>query len=138
MKGKKLTYKERVEKLESDSNERKRLCASLCRHLAEGFSFESFSEVSKNTLDRLRKSYVQDFDGEEIEQALMQGRDTWERIGKRQAMGDCLGNSRSWWLNMVARYNWRDKVDVQAEHNGNLNVSIVSYASSKSPKDTLE
>ncbi len=138
MKGKKLTYKERVEKLESDANERRRVCNALCAHLAEGYSMESFSELTTNSLKRYMNIYKEEFVPEEIELAMQSGRDVWESIGRRQATGDCLGNSRSWWLNMAHRYKWSDRVNVETEHKGNIAVNIVSYATSKQPKDTLE
>ena len=138
MKGRKLTHKERVEKLESDASERRRICNALCAHLSEGYSFESFSEISTNSLKRYMNLYKEEFDQEEIEIARQKGRDAWERIGHAQANGQCLGNSRTWFYNMSNRFGWRDKIDIEAEHKGNLAVNIVSYASSKARTDTPE
>jgi len=136
VKGRKLTYKERVSKLESDASERRRVATALCKHLAEGFSVESFSELTTNSLKRYMNLYKEEFIPEEIELAAQQGRDMWESIGRKQAMGDCLGNSRTWWLNMAHRYKWSDRVNIETEHKGNIAVNIVSYASSKAPTDT--
>lgn len=133
MKGKKLTHKERVEKLEADSNERRRICRELCAHLAEGYSLESFSEISTNSLRKYINLYKEEFPQEEIDLAMQKGRDMWESIGRRQAMGDCLGNSRTWFYNMAHRYKWSDRVNVETEHKGNVNVNVVSYAASKKP-----
>lgn len=136
MKGRKLTYKERVEKLESDSSERRRVASALCKHLSEGYSVESFSELTTNSLKRYMNLYKEEFIPEEIELAVQQGRDMWESIGRKQATGDCLGNSRTWWLNMAHRYKWSDRVNIETEHKGSVAVNIVSYASSKVPTDT--
>lgn len=131
MKGKKLTYKERVVKLESDSNERRRVFKALLDHVGRGFSLESFSELSPNSIKKYLNMYKEEFDGEELEEAQRKGREAWEDIGQRQANGQCLGNSRTWFYNMSNRFGWRDKIDIAAEHKGNIAVNIVSYATSK-------
>jgi hypothetical protein len=138
VKGKKMTHKERVEKLEKDKIYRQEICRKLCAHLANGYSFESFTEISIVSLKKSMVSYPEDYDEGNLQQAIQQGRDMWETIGKRQASGDCLGNSRSWWLNMAHRYKWSDRVAIEAEHKGNVNVNIVSYATSKGSKDTSQ
>lgn len=138
MKGKKLTYKERVLKLESDSTERRRIFNLLCQHLADGYSMESFSELSVNSIKRYINLFKEEFVEEELEEARRKGRDAWERIGRKQADGECLGNSRSWFYNMANRYGWREKIDIEAEHKGQVAINIVSYASSKQSTDTRE
>ncbi len=138
MKGKKLTYKERIEKLESDSAERRRIFNLLCQHLSEGYSMESFSELSVNSIKRYINLFKEEFNEEELEEARRKGRDSWERIGRKQANGECLGNSRSWYYNMANRYGWREKIDIEAEHKGQLAINIVSYASSKQSTDIRE
>ncbi len=62
---------------------------------------------------------------------MREGRQAWEEIGHKQANGQCLGNSRTWFYNMANRYGWRDKIEVEAEHKGQVQVQVVSYASSK-------
>lgn len=131
MKGKKLTLKEREEKLEADKNERRKLCKAFCEHLAEGLSKESFSDVHYQTIERYMKLYPEEFPQEEIQLAAVKGREYWERIGKRQANGECLGNSRTWFYNMANRFGWREKIEVEAEHKGQVNVNVISYATQK-------
>lgn len=138
MKGKKMDYKERLSKLEADSAERKRLCDQLCKHLSRGYSVESFSEISTPSLKKYMNLYKEDFDKEQIDIAMQKGRDVWETIGYRQANGQCLGNSRSWYYNMANRYGWRERIDIEAEHKGSIAVNIVSYASTKGLTDTQE
>lgn len=136
MKGKKLSREEKEAKLEADANERRVLFRKLCAHLEEGLSIESFYLVSDKTIYRMLENYPKEFDKEELLIAKKQGRDYWERIGQRQARGDCLGNSRTWFYNMANRYGWRDKIDVEAEHKGSVSINVVSYATKKATQGT--
>jgi hypothetical protein len=131
MKGKKMTLKEKMQKLESDKNARKKLFKQLCDHVALGYSVESFSEISTVSISKFLKEYPDDFVQGDLDLAKQKGRDWWEGIGRRQASGDCLGNSRTWYYNMANRYGWREKLEVEAEHKGSINVNVVSYASKK-------
>jgi hypothetical protein len=131
MKGKKLTYKERVEKLEQDANERKRVFKELCAHVEKGYSLECFSLLSSDSIRMYLKTYKEEFVKEELDESLRKGREMWEDIGNRQANGQCLGNSRTWWLNMAHRYKWSDRLDIQSESKGQVAVNIVSYSSAK-------
>ena len=134
MKGRKLSIKERKEKLEKDKEYRARVLRELERHLAEGYSMESFAECSVSDVTRLVAMFPEEFDSGVIDEAKRKGRQTWETIGKRQATGDCLGNSRTWFYNMANRYGWRDKLELEAEHKGSLNVNVVSYANPNASK----
>lgn len=138
MKGKKLSLKEKLTKLEDDKKERQRICKAFCQHLEEGLSRACFAEVHIQTLERYMKAYPEDFPQEEIDLAASKGQQTWERIGKKQSTGECMGNSRSWYYNMANRYGWREKIELEAEHKGQVNVNIVSYASRKDSSDTPE
>lgn len=133
MKGKKLTAKERQDKLESDEQFRRVVFKDLCAHLAKGHSIDCFSALSENTIRSYINLYPKEFVGVEIEQALRDGKEMWESLGTRQANGSCLGNSRTWFYNMAHRYKWSDRVEVQNEHKGQVAVNIVSYASTKLP-----
>src|ERR1700742_1471459 len=113
MKGKKLTLKEKMAKLEADKNERRRLFVNLCAHVAQGLSLESFSEISDQTIYRFLRDYPEEFNREELEIAKKKGREWWENIGKAQASGVCLGNSRTWFYNMANRYGWREKLELE-------------------------
>jgi len=129
--GKKESAKERIERYNTDPGARKRLCAELCKHLEQGYSVESFSGVSTRILKTYLELYKDEFPREDIEEAMQVGRDTWEQIGKRQANGQCLGNSRSWYLNMSNRYNWTDKQQIEVDGKQAVSVSIVNYSSAK-------
>lgn len=131
MKGRKLSSQERIAKLEEDATERKRVFKELCDHVQGGLSLESFGPLSPVSIKKYLKAYKEEFIEEELEDALRKGRGYWESIGKRQANGECLGNSRTWFYNMANRYGWREKLEVEADHKGTLNVNVVSYATSK-------
>lgn len=131
MKGKKLSAKERVAKLEADATERRKIFRELCEHVSKGFSLESFGPLGTDSIRKYLKTYQEEFVQEELDNAMRQGRDWWEGIGRRQAAGDCLGNSRTWFYNMANRYGWREKIEVEAEHKGQVSVNVISYASKK-------
>ena len=128
--GKKSTYKERMRLLANSAVERRRVFVNLVRHLKAGYSLDCFSELSENSIREFLKTYPEEFVWEEVEQALRDGKSGWENLGRRQADGTCLGNSRSWYYNMVNRYKWRERVEVDAEVKGSLSVNVVNYAPS--------
>lgn len=138
MKGKKLSAKEKRELLTSSKVERAKTFKELLAHLRAGFSLDCFPALSDVSIRTYLKTYPEEFVEEEFVQALRDGKLMWEGIGHRQAQGTCLGNSRSWYYNMANRYGWREKVDLQAEHSGTVNVNVVSYASNKRSTDTPE
>lgn len=131
MKGRKLSATERRKKGEKDAIERRAIFKELLEHIRGGYSLDCFSVLSDVTIRSWLELYKEEFVREELDNAMRQGKQGWENIGRKQANGDCLGNSRSWYYNMSNRYGWRDKVDIEAEHKGNLQVNVVSYASSK-------
>lgn len=135
MKGKKMTIIERQKKIESDIPERKRLFKELRDHLAKGLSLDCFSALSKETIFSYCEKYPDEFNKEELQQSVRDGRDWWENIGRSQANGSCMGNSRTWYYNMSNRYGWRDKVDIESDNKHHVNVNVVSYASTKSSTD---
>jgi hypothetical protein len=135
MRGKKLSLKEQNAKLLNDKNERKKIFKDLVNHVKTGYSLDCFGPISEHVVRKFLKEYPEEFIEEELIQATREGKQYWEGIGNRQAAGECLGNSRSWYYNMANRYGWREKIDIEAEHKGNVNVNIVSYASRKAPTD---
>jgi hypothetical protein len=135
MKGKKLTQRQINAKVQGDKLYRAMIVRELIKHLEKGMSIESFEFLSRGTINELMKKYPDEFDEADLEHARRLGRDSWERIGLRQALGDCLGNSRTWFYNMANRYGWRDKIDVESEHKGQVQVNVVSYAKGKQVTD---
>lgn len=127
VKGKKLRYRELQARLHESADERRRLAAKLQAHLSQGFSVDSFPEVTRGTLKRLFELYPEEFDSDERELATLKGMLFWENVGKKQATGECLGNSQAWRFNMSARYGWTDKIDVTAKHSGAVAVEVVNY-----------
>ena len=97
-------------------------------------SIESSEDLSpKGNVRIFVKS--EEFVEEELKDAMRRGRSYWETLGKRQAAGDCLGNSRTWFYNMANRFGWREKLEVEAEHKGQVNVNVISYATQKALRD---
>lgn len=110
---------------------RRKIFKRLCMHVSAGYSLESFEDLSANSVRRYLETYSEEWPREEYEAALRRGRFAWEQIGRKQADGTCLGNSRSWYYNMANRYGWREKIDIEAEHKGRVEVSVISYATQK-------
>lgn len=136
MKGKKLSIKERMAKLEGDKAERKKIFKELLDHVSSGLSMESFGPLSLTSVKTYLSSYPEEFVQEELDNAIRNSRSYWEDIGKRQANGQCLGNSRTWFYNMANRFGWREKLEVEAEHKGQVNINVVSYATQKARQDS--
>ena len=138
MRGQRLSCKERLKRLEDSQAERVKLMRALCDHLERGLSLDCFGFIGKSSLKRLLDTFTEDFSKEELEVASQKGRETWELIGYKQATGQCLGNSRSWYYNMANRYGWRERIDIEAEHKGNVIVEVVNYARPKLSTHTPE
>lgn len=134
MKGKKLSAKERREKLENDKSERRKIFRELCDHVSRGYSLDCFGPIGDDSIRKYLKVYPEEFVQEELDDAMRKGKAQWEDIGHRQANGTCLGNSRTWYYNMANRYGWREKLEVEAEHKGQVNINVVSYATQKASK----
>lgn len=135
-KGKRIGAVERTERLANDPSIRRQIFKELLSHLSEGLSQDAFPPMDPRTVKKYLTAYPEEFIQEEYDSALRRGRETWERIGHRQALGTCLGNSRTWFYNMSNRYGWRDKIDIEAEHKGQVNVSVITYARQPAP-DTI-
>ncbi len=123
-------------KLENSREYREELFERLLSHIREGYSIDCFSELSTATIESLCASFPCEFIKEELVRAQREGKIGWEKIGRRQATGECLGNSRSWYYNMAHRYGWSDRVDTRVEHSGSVAVEVVSYARNVKPLDT--
>jgi len=138
MKGKKLSYKEFMESIRDDATLRRKIFDRLLEHVKRGFSLDCFDDLGETTIRKYLSTYPDEFVQEELERAQRKGKEGWEDIGRKQSRGECLGNSRSWYYNMSNRYGWREKVDIEAEHRGEINVNIVSYKRDTQPTDTSE
>lgn len=134
MRGKKLSAREQKEKLESDANERKKVFKELLAHIRAGYSLDCFSACSDTTIRTYLKEYPNEFDSEEFYEALRDGKQGWEEIGRKQATGACLGNSRSWYYNMANRFGWSEKAQIETKNDHTVSVNVVSYASKKPSK----
>ena len=135
VKGKKVTSKDRLAKARTSAPERRKIFQELCRHISQGLALDSFRVMSLPTIEKYLRDYPEEFDRDELDEAVRVGKAFWEDIGRRQSLGTCIGNSRSWYYNMSNRYGWSERQQVDAKTEGNVQVSIVSYADSKVKAD---
>jgi len=124
----KLMHRERVAKAYDSPEYRIELFKSLLQHVSGGYSVDSWSGLNTSVLYTLMEKYPDEMPKDELDNALIEGKDSWERLGTEQANGSCTGNSRTWYYNMSNRYGWRDKVDVKSESSGQVQVNVVNYA----------
>lgn len=121
--------------LHEDKDERVRIFRDLCRHCEQGYSLDCFADLGREALETCLEAYKDEFSREKLAEAQRKGRAFWERVGRQQALGECLGNSRSWYYNMANRYGWRERVDMSTESKGALEVHVINYASSREKPD---
>lgn len=131
MKGRKLKTRERMDSLKDSMDERKKLFKKLCGHIESGYSLDCFPELSDSSITFMMKEYPGEFVEEELICSIRRAKMMWEDIGHRQASGNCLGNSRSWFYNMINRYGWHEKSEVKQDVKGQVSVSIVNYGAAK-------
>ena len=136
--GKKMTQKELVAKLATDTKTRKATFKDLLSHILKGYSLDCFGPLSEESIRTYIKAYPEDFVWEDLEIAMRQAKEGWEDIGRRQADGHCIGNSRSWYYNMVNRYGWHEKAQIDTKHDGQVTVNVISYASTKALQSSVK
>jgi hypothetical protein len=113
-----------------------RFCEMLIKHMAEGYSFESFAaEVmsTKKTLYSWAERHPDFLNSKEIGTDL--SRKYWEKLGKNHILNVTMGgdekvkskslNSSVWIFNMKNRFpqEWRDKKEL--EHSGKEDKPVV-------------
>lgn len=128
MKGKRISPREYKARLEVDENHRSQCFRDLLKHIEDGYGISCYEKISHLEIQDMIKRFPNEFDEEALFESMRKANMFWEDIGKRQANGTCMGNSRSWYYNMVNKYGWREKVEVEATHKGAISVNIVSYS----------
>lgn len=127
VRGKAVSAEERKKKLEESAEERRKMFQKVCSHLRAGYSLDCFDELAEAAV----KHYVEAFPGEfcpdEYAKALRVGKLGWEQIGRRQADGTCMGNSRSWYYNMSNRYGWSERSQIDADVKNAVSVTVIKY-----------
>lgn len=118
-------------RMEASPEYRYKLFESLLSHIREGYSIDCFAPLGPDAIAVAIERFPVEFDKESLYRAQREGKAGWEKIGRRQSTGECLGNSRSWYYNMSHRYGWSDRVDARVEHAGQVAVEVVNYARSK-------
>lgn len=131
MKEEKLGPTKRAEEIAKDAELRKRIFKRLCKHLEAGYSMNCFDELCKRSVEKYLTLYPEEFIQEELDEAIRKGMCYWETLGRRQADGTCLGNSRTWYYNMSNRYGWSEKQQIETDNKHSVSVNVVSYASQK-------
>ena len=63
------------------AKERKAACADLCQHLREGYDYSYYPPASRNTLDRYKKDFPEDFNTDMIDEAYREGILKLQKIG---------------------------------------------------------
>lgn len=109
----------------------------LRRHLKQGLSIDCFGPLSDTSIRECVKLYPDTWSEDALIETLREAKSGWETIGRRQADGSCMGNSRSWYYNMSNRYGWSDRQQVETKGTQQLNVNIVSYAAPDKLKDSV-
>lgn len=110
----------------------------LTKHIRAGYSIDCFGPISSNCIEECVKAYPEVWSQARLVEAMRHAKCGWESIGRRQADGSCLGNSRSWYYNMSNRYGWSDRQEVKTTGTQAVNVSIVSYQAAKPTQDAAE
>lgn len=115
------------------------LIAAYVKHIASGYSQESFIDCDYRTIASHLEKYAKDLQSEkrELEKARRKGRHFWEKIGMMGTLGattikDADGNihqlkafnATSWIFNMKNRYaqEWREKQEI--ETSGGINITL--------------
>lgn len=129
-------YKE--SEFESDKELRIWAFNELCKHVESGSSPQGFELISPNTAIAWFDKYPEEFDRGRYEISLRKGFDWWESVGKRQTLGTCNGNSRTWYYNMSNKYGWSDRQHIESNAKVTTQVQIVNYGDTQSTKDTTQ
>jgi hypothetical protein len=128
---KEMSFDERQALFHSTSSYRKEVFDGLLKHLRDGFSVDCYSKCSVRLIEESIKKYPLEFRQEAIDEAMADGKAGWEALGKAQANGTCMGNSRTWFYNMAHRYKWSDRQTVDSNVSGSVSVNVVNYSRPK-------
>lgn len=126
-KGKVLSVAERKKRLEESAEERRKMFQKVCSHLRAGYSLDCFEELSEVAVKAYMEAFPGEFCPDEYAKALRLGKLGWEQIGRRQADGTCIGNSRSWYYNMSNRYGWTERSQIEADVRNAVSVTVIKY-----------
>jgi hypothetical protein len=135
-KKKRKAGRELIEAFCTDVALQKDVFSELLTHIKAGYSLDCFGPLSEFEIKECVKAYPNTWSESGLIEAMRLAKSGWESIGRRQAEGTCIGNSRSWYYNMSNRYGWSDKQKIETSGTQALNVSIVSYSAPQSAQDT--
>lgn len=99
------------------SEERKRICALLCKHLSEGFHQDMFEEADWDTVERYMKDFPEDFPSDQITHAKRLGYKFLYHLGLKGTAGELKGrfNDKSWKFIMQNKYAWKERHDFTSD-----------------------
>lgn len=127
VRGKVVGAEERKKRLEESAEERRKMFSRVCAHLRAGYSLDCFDELSEAAVKRYIEAFPAEFCPHEYARACRLGKLGWEQIGRRQADGTCIGNSRSWYYNMSNRYGWSERSQIDADVRNAVSVTVIKY-----------
>ncbi len=127
-KGKKTSNADRIAKMKESATERRAVFKELQKHVEGGYSLDCFAPIDEKGIYEMMESFPIEWNKAELNESIRKAKGFWEDIGKRQASGHCIGNSRSWFYNMANRYGWSERSKVEQDVKGSVTVSIVKYA----------
>lgn len=137
-KRKRLSGKALENEMQGNAELRREIFEGLLRHLRAGYSLDCYGPVGQSTIEEFTKSYPNEFNVGELIEATREAKQGWEQLGRHQADGSCIGNSRSWVYNMINRYDWTDKTKVETTGTQAVNVNIVSYTSTQASDNSTK
>ncbi len=132
------------------------LCEAWCKHLANGFSKESFLLCDPQTFRRYMAKYPQDFDTQKINEAERASRRFWEQLGiegtrgkevkievKRKQNGEVRTttqgfNATAWIFNMKNRFGWKDKIELGGGTQNKTEIIVHDEKSAKNLQKLIE
>lgn len=116
----------------------KELIKQYVKHIASGYSKESFKECDYRTIERHLSVYSTDLQSEkkELDKAYRACRHYWETIGIKMARSN-EGNATAWIFNMKNRYpdEWSDKT--KTELSGDVGVRKFNWFEDEYEKKTV-
>lgn len=103
-------------------------CQLLIDHMTQGFSYETFPAVigvAKQTIYNWEAAHPEFLDAKNT--AMVQCRLFWEGLGIKLATGAIQGNAAIWIFNMINRFKWAQKAEIDVNHSHIQRPTITSH-----------
>lgn len=89
--------------------ERRRVFDLYKEHRAAGFTRDSFTECTHQTLMKMVSDHPDEFSDDEVSGIERTYQRFWEKVGIEGAQGDDKFNAPGWIFNMKNRFKWSDR-----------------------------